>query len=137
MKFVIQMTCFFLLLAAMSLGVSAQEPTGKFTVKHDTRWGTAVLPPGSYSVSVHSGPVPYVIVSSDDRNATSIMAVARYMETARCLSSSLELEQTEGNWNVRSVCFQSSLAVYFGPSQKAPEMNVAAAHAAAPLSGSN
>src|SRR2546430_11247500 len=33
-------------------------------------------------------------------------------------SSSLELEQTEGSWNVRSLCIESTLAVYFGPSQK-------------------
>ena len=67
--------CFLLLMTA-SLIASAQEPSGKFTVNHATRWGTAILPAGSYSVSVHSGPVPYVLVTSDDRNAASIMAVA-------------------------------------------------------------
>jgi len=137
MKLVKHISYFILLLASMSLGASAQEPKGKFTIRHDSRWGTAVLPAGSYSVSVHTGPVPYVLVTSDHRNATSIMAVARYVESAQCASSSLELEQAEGSWNVRSLCFQSSLAVYFGPSQKATEMKVAAAPATAPLPGSN
>jgi len=116
---------------------SAQEPSGKFTVKHETRWGNAVLPAGSYYVAIHSGPVPYVLVTSEDRAAASIMAVARYMESAQCQSSSLELEQTDGNWSVRSLCFVSSLAVYFGPSQKVTQTNVAAAPAAASLSAAN
>ena len=137
MKLVRHIAYFFLLLAATSLGASAQESNGKFTIKHDARWGTAILPAGSYSVSVRSGPVPYVLVTSDDRNAVSIMAVAQYVETAQCKSSSLELEQTDGNWNVRSLCFESSLAVYFGPSQKARQTSVAAVPQATTLAGSN
>jgi len=128
--------CFLLLMTA-SLIASAQEPSGKFTVNHATRWGTAILPAGSYSVSVHSGPVPYVLVTSDDRNAASIMAVAQYVESAQCKSSSLELEQTEGSWDGRSLCFESTLAVYFGPSQKAAQTSIAAVPQAAPLSGTN
>ena len=127
---------FFLILTA-SLGLSAQELSGKFTVTHDTRWGTAVLPAGSYSVEVRNGPLPYVLVTSSDRRAVSIMAVAQYIETAQCKSSSLELEQTEGNWNVRSLCFESALAVYFPPSQKAPQANVAQVPPVATLAGSN
>ena len=137
MKLVRHIAYFFLLLATTSLVASAQEPNGKFTVKHDTRWGTAILPAGSYSVSVRSGPVPYVLVTSDDRNAVSIMAVAQYVETAQCKSSSLELEHTDGNWNVRSLCFESALAVYFGPSQKARQTNIAAVPQVATLAGSN
>jgi len=125
-----------LLLATTSLVASAQEPSGKFTVKHETRWGSAILPAGTYSVAIHSGPVPYVLVTSEDRTTTSIMAVARYMESAQCKSSSVELEQTDGNWSVRSLCFESSVAVYFGPSQKVPQTNVAITPAAA-LSAAN
>jgi len=127
---------FFLILTA-SLASSAQELNGKFTVTHDTRWGTAVLPAGSYSVAVRNGPLPYVLVTSSDRNAVSIMAVAQYIETAQCKSSSLELEQRDGNWNVRSLCFESALAVYFPPSQKAPQTNVAQVPRVATFTGSN
>jgi hypothetical protein len=137
MKLARHIAYLFLLLVTMSLGASAQEPNGKFTVKHDTRWGTAVLPAGSYSVAVRNGPVPYVLVTSDDRSAVSIMAVAQYVETAQCKSSSLELEQADGNWNVRSLCFESSLAVYFAPSQKTRQTNVAAVPQVATLAGSN
>jgi len=127
MKFTRNIAYFFLLLVTTSLGASAQEASGKFMVKHATRWGTATLPAGSYSVSIHNGPVPYVLVTSDDHNATSIMAVARYVETAQCKTSSLEMEQTDGSWNVHSLCFESMLAVYFAPSQKAPQTSLAAA----------
>lgn len=128
--------CFLLLLTA-SLVASAQEPGGKFTVKHQTRWGSAILPAGTYSVVIHSGPVPYVLVTSEDRTTTSIMAVARYIESAQCKTSSVELEQTDGSWNVRSLCFESSVAVYFGPSEKMPQTNVAAVPTAAALSPAN
>ena len=135
MKFARHIAYFFLLLVTTSLVASAQEPSGKFTVKHATRWGAAILPAGSYSVSVHPGPVPYVLVTSEDRGAASIMAVAQYVESAQCKTSSLELEQTGADWSVRSLCFESRLAVYFGR-QKMPQMSLAAARTS-PLSGAN
>lgn len=103
-----------LLLLITTLHVAAQDASGKFTLTHEARWGTAVLPAGSYSATVHSGPVPYVLVSSLDRNAVSIMAVANYIESASCKTSSLQLEQNEGKWDVRSLCLESSLAAFFG-----------------------
>ena len=137
MRFARQIAYFFLLVVTTSLVASAQEPNGKFTVKHETHWGNAILPAGSYTVAIHTGPVAYVLVTSEDRAATSIMAVARYLESAQCKSSSLELEQSHGNWTVRSLCLESSLAVYFGPSQKVTQANVAAAPTAASLSAAN
>jgi hypothetical protein len=100
----------------LSTGIqgTAQELSGKFTLTHEARWGTAVLPAGTYSASVHREPLPYVLISSEDRNGVSIMAFARYVETAQCKTSSLELEQYDGVWDVRSFCLQSSVAAYFG-----------------------
>lgn len=111
----------FLMFLAACAGSVAQEPTGKFTVSHDSHWGTAMLPAGTYVVSVHSGPVPFVIVTSQDRNAVSIMAVAEYLESAQCKSSSLELEQSGKAWNVRSLCFASQMSVYFGAEKFKPQ----------------
>ena len=128
---------FFLLLLTLSLGATAQEARGTFTVKHVTRWGTATLPAGSYSVSIHHGPVPYVLVTSDDAKAASIMAVARYIETAQCKSSSLEMEQSDGHWDVRSLCFESMLAVYFAPPKKAVATSLAARPQPDSVSGAN
>lgn len=125
-----------LLLLAISLPAVAQEPAGKFTVAHQTRWGRAVLPAGSYLVSVHSGPVPYVIVQSEKTYA-SIMAVAQYVTSAECKGSSLELEQTDGTWNVRSLCFQSQSIVYFGLAKTANLVTAKARPPAAALTGSN
>ena len=113
MKIVKQIAFAFLLV----LGASAQDVSGRVNVTHNTRWGTAVLPAGSYLVSVHSGPVPYVVVTSNDR-AVSIMAVAQYVESATCKASSLELEESAVGWNVRSLCFESQMSVYFGPAGK-------------------
>lgn len=137
MKVTRHIAYFCLLLMTVSLGASAQEASGKFTVRHATRWGAAILPAGSYSVSIHNGAVPYVLVTSDDRNTASIMAVARYVETAQCKSSSLEMEQIGGNWNVRSLCFESTLAVYFAPSQKTAQTRLAAVPQATSISGAN
>ncbi len=106
----------FLLLALALPGVS-QEAFGKFTVTHETRWRTGVLPPGTYQVALHSGPVPYVLVSSESGSGPSIMAVARYIQSADCKTSSLQLEQNEMGWDVRSLCFASEMAVYFGSSR--------------------
>ena len=111
----------FLLLAfaTASLPAAAQDAYGKFTVAHETHWGSAVLPAGTYTVSLRSGPVPFVIVSSDPRNSFSIMAVAQYLDTAQCRTSSIELEQNANQWDVRSLCFASSLTAYFNPPEKA------------------
>lgn len=103
-----------LLLMTSSLCSFAQEPAGKFTLTHEVRWDGAVLPAGAYTVLVHSGPVPYVLVSSDNPKAASIMAVARYVESATCKQSNLELEQSETGWNVLSLCLESYVAVHFG-----------------------
>lgn len=137
MKFARHIAYFLLLLVITPLMASAQESNGKFTVSHETHWGSATLPAGRYSVAIHSGPVPYVLVTSEDRATTSIMAVARYMESAQCKNSSLELEQADGSWNVRSLCLASSLAVYFGPSQKMTQTKVASSPAAASLAAAN
>lgn len=136
MKFAKNLLLSFLLLAAVSLPSAAQDASGKFTVTHETRWGTAVLPAGSYSVSLRSGAAPFVIVTSDTRSALSIMAVAQYAETAQCKSSSLELEQNAGSWDVRSLCFASSVAVHFSPSEKMNRAPVATPQVAS-LAGSN
>lgn len=118
MKLLKQIAFVFLLVWAVCTGASAQDAAGKFSVTHNTRWGTAVLPPGSYFVSVRSGPVPYVLIRSDNRSSVSVMAVAQYIETATCKSSSLEMEQTTDGWSVRSLCFESQVSVYFGPPEK-------------------
>jgi hypothetical protein len=137
MKLVKQTAFAFLLCVAAC--ASAQNVAGRVNVAHNMRWGTAILPAGSYLVSVHSGPVPYVTVTSSDRNGVSIMAVAQYVETATCKSSSLEMEQTAAGWNVRSLCFESQVSVYFGPAEKATQQaraRVAPVPEVASLSGS-
>ena len=126
----------FLLLAAVSLPAAAQEASGKFTVGHETRWGTAVLPAGRYSVTLRSGAAPVVIVTSETRSALSIMAVAQYEETASCATSSLELEKHAGNWDVRSLCFASSVSVRFTPLERVNHAPMATPQVAS-LSGSN
>jgi hypothetical protein len=124
-----------LLLAAVSLPVAAQDAYGKFTVSHETRWGTAVLPAGNYTVSLTSGPVPYVTVSSDTNKSVSVMAVAQYVDSANCKTSSLVLQQSGEGWDVRSLCFVSSSTVYFNVPQK-PTRAVAAPQIAA-VAGAN
>ena len=118
MKSAKQLVFALLLLAAVSLPAAAQDAYGKFTVSHETRWGTAVLPAGNYTISLTNGPVPYVTVSSDPNKSVSIMAVAQFVDAANCKTSSLVLEQSGGDWDVRSLCFVSSSTVYFNVPQK-------------------
>jgi hypothetical protein len=106
-----------LLVLTGSLCAFAQEPAGKFTLTHEVRWEGALVSAGTYTAAVHTGPVPYVLVTSEKPGALSIMAVAQYVETAQCKSSSLELEQGEKGWSVRSLCLESSVGVYFGARQ--------------------
>lgn len=106
-----------LLLASVSLPAAAQDAYGKFTITHESRWGSAVLPAGTYTVALRNDAVPFVIVTSENRNAVSIMAVAQYLDTAKCRNSSLELEQNGAKWDVRSLCFASSVAIHFGKGQ--------------------
>jgi hypothetical protein len=139
MKLVKQTAFAFLLCVAACAGASAQDVAGRVNVTHNMRWGTAILPAGSYLVSVHSGPVPFVTVTSSGRNTASIMAVAQYVETATCKSSTLEMEQTAAGWNVRSLCFESQVTVYFGQAEKAAQQARASAASVpevASLSGS-
>ena len=103
-----------LILLTGSLCTFAQEPAGKFTLTHEVRWEGTQVPAGTYTVAVHTGPVPYVLVTSEKPGALSIMAVAQYVETAQCKTSSLELEQGQKGWSVRSLCLESSVGVYFG-----------------------
>lgn len=114
MKFAKQILFSALLFASVSLPAAAQNASGKFTITHESRWGTAVLPAGTYTVSLHNDSVPFVIITSENRNPLSIVAVAQYLETATCRDSSLELEQNGTNWDVRSLCFASSVAIHFG-----------------------
>ena len=138
MKLAKQIVFAFLLAVAACAGASAQDVAGRVNVSHNIRWGTAILPAGGYLVSVHSGPVPYVIVRSNESNSVSIMAVAQYVEAATCKSSSLEMEQTAAGWNVRSLCFESQMSVYFGPAEKTTQAraSVSPAPETASLSGS-
>jgi hypothetical protein len=135
MKSAKHVVCSLLLFAAVSFPAAAQDAYGKFTVSHETRWGKAVLPAGNYTVSLTSGPVPYVTVSSDPNKSVSIMAVAQYVDTSNCKASSLVLEQSAGGWDVRSLCFASSSTVYFNLPQKLTR-SVAAPQVAA-VAGAN
>jgi hypothetical protein len=114
MKFAKQILFSALLFASVSLPAAAQNANGKFTITHESRWGTAVLPAGTYTVALRNDSVPLVIITSENRNPISIIAVAQYLDTATCHTSSLELEQNGASWDVRSLCFAASVAIHFG-----------------------
>ena len=135
MRFAKHLAFGFLLLGAATLPAVAQDAFGKFTVSHETRWGTAMLPAGSYTVSLRSGPAPFVIVTSDTRTSLSVLEIGQYVEEANCKTSSLELEQNAGTWDVRSLCFASLVAVHFGSVEKTNR--AAATPQVASLAGSN
>ncbi len=135
MKFAKTTALSLFFLTAFALPGMSQDAFGKFTVSHETRWGGGVLPPGTYQVALHSGPVPFVLVSSESGSGPSMMAVARSTQTADCKTSSLVLEQNEAGWNVRSLCFASGMTVYFGTSRTLETASVKGSPNVASLAG--
>ena len=49
-------------LGASATNAHAQTATGKFTLTHETRWGSVLLAPGDYSFSLRSPSLPAPIV---------------------------------------------------------------------------
>ena len=70
---------------------SAQVSAGQFTLPVETRWGTAVLPPGDYSFRLPSPALPAVVTVSGQRKKVMIMADAGISEHGVSERSSLTL----------------------------------------------
>ena len=104
-----------LVLLAATFTANAQDARAKFTLTHEARWEKTTLPAGTYMISVDSGAVPKAIVTSEDGNRVSIIAVPTVADySGSCKTSSVNLVREDAAWSVRSVCFnETGLALYF------------------------
>ena len=105
-----------LVVLATAFTANAQDARVKFTLTHEVRWEKTTLPAGTYMISVYDGAIPRAIVSSQDRNGPSIIAVPTVAESSSsCKSTSVSLVRNGEAWDVASVCFnEDGLALYFG-----------------------
>jgi len=104
-----------LLSVAATLGAAAQDAHAKFTLPYDATWGKAVLPAGTYTVSLEFGGITKAYVSSEGGSKVAFVTVPASTEVSdACVKSAVDLERSGSRWSVRSVCFGAlQLALYF------------------------
>jgi len=81
---------------------SAQVSAGRFTLPVETRWGTAVLPPGDYSFRLPSATLPAVVTVSGQGQKVMIMVTGGTSEHEVSDGSSLTLIRVGQKAFVRS-----------------------------------
>jgi hypothetical protein len=110
---------FFFLAACVSTGIlSAQAPgsvyKGKFTLPFETRWGTAILPAGDYSLSLNSTTMPVRATIRGENGAVLIQAEAMATRSGSD-KSSLIVVRNSRRGVVRSLYLaEIGAAFYFG-----------------------
>ncbi len=74
-----------MLSAALSAGVlSAQDFQGSFTLPFESRWGTAILPAGDYTIKLDTGDrtrFQYVVTVRGENYAAMILSFSRKSDT--------------------------------------------------------
>ena len=89
--------CFF-----AAPGKAEDNYTGRFTLPHQVRWGSVVLPAGEYTFTMQSAAVPYVIHLRGEGIAAIIMTIS--VDTkASSGRSQLDLVQTGSEYVVRAL----------------------------------
>ena len=92
----------FLTLAIGTLGASAspasaQTASGKFTLTHETRWGSALLAPGEYKFSLSSPTLPAPILVSKIGSPEVALILPRTVSSEKLTDGSrLVLSHNEG-----------------------------------------
>jgi len=101
------MNAAFLVLAlgmAAGQGKAQTNYTGKFTLPFEAKWGTTVLTPGDYTISMDSRAqtFKYLVVSGESKSAIILADVTEYAnQTSR--HSNLVLVNNGGGYAVRTL----------------------------------
>ena len=114
---------FILSLAIGALGASvspayAQSANGKFTLPHETRWGTVLLSPGVYSFSLQSPSLPAPIMVGKTGSSQIVVVLPQMVSTEKLTDNSrLILKHNESGESFVSALYLGDLGVslHFAP----------------------
>ncbi len=91
-------------LGASALPASAQSSKGTFTLAHQVRWGTAILPAGNYEFSVDTQAWPVRVTVRDlGGPTTAIILPLAYSDQKLAGGSTLVIDQEAGESVVSSL----------------------------------
>jgi hypothetical protein len=83
-------------------GKAADNYTGRFTLPHQVRWGSVVLPAGEYTFRMQSPAAPYVIYLRGEGITAIIMTISVDTKVPSG-QSRLDLIQTGSEYTVRAL----------------------------------
>ena len=95
------------LLSFLPTSAMAEDGSGKFTLKHSVRWGSAVLAPGDYSYKVeHHASEMLLIRAANGQGGFIVMAES--VSTIDTMQSDCLILHRDGNdWFVSSIVLSS------------------------------
>jgi len=96
-------------LTAGFAGAKPRECVGDFTLTSETRWGTAILPPGHYTFELDEAN-DLITVRGQNR---AVIFVSRHDEDNRVDSNALILASRDGKHVVRALRLASERKVFF------------------------
>jgi hypothetical protein len=99
-------------LGASASSAHAQSATGKFTLSHETHWGSVVLSPGVYSFSLQSPSLPAPLMVGKTGGSQIAIVLPQVVATERPTSgSSLVLNRNESGASFVSALYLGDLGV--------------------------
>ena len=106
---------------------SAQVLKGRFTLPYEVRWGKAVLPAGTYSITMDSVRGPALLAATDGRDRCLVQA-ALVDSASVGVATGLLITRVEGERTVRSLNWrEGGRSFVYEPIKKAKRRLVAEA----------
>jgi hypothetical protein len=117
-----------LFVAAAALAGSAQDINARFKLESPTRFGSTILPAGTYRILRVSYTQPVVTLTPLSGGVGSVMLVARVKEyNTPCARTSLYAVREDGQWTATSICLsESATTLSFGSAPKSAPVTTAA-----------
>ena len=116
-------------LGAFAGSACAQSTNGTFTLNHETRWGSAVLPAGNYAFSLPSPNLPAQLIVRKICGSPVAIVLSRMVSTEKLTEASrLVLGQSESGESFVSTLYLGDLGLglhYATPKAKMPATETA------------
>ena len=115
MKFAKKLSLSLSLAAALAVSAQAQDAKLKVSLPHDAQIGDAVLPAGSYNITLAMEGITLAVIAPADHSGPVVFALPVSTNSyAACTESSVNLQRDGAEWSVRSICFaEPQTALYF------------------------
>ena len=107
---------FILAIGALSASVSpayAQSAHGKFTLTHETRWGSVVLSPGDYAFSLQSPNLPAPIMVGKTGSSQIAVVLPQAVSSEKLTDASRLVLRQEGGESFVSALYLGDLGLSF------------------------